>query len=105
MGILPTGGTDSQAQAGIKTIKTIKIDGASVLEKMRADIVADPDKLILAVEDAFTIIEAGACPIIRTAVNLAGRDPSLTPQIVVAGVGLAPSVAARNTECGTHGCS
>ena len=66
---------------------------------MRADIAADPGRLILAVEDALTTNEACACPIIRTAVNLAGSDPSLIPQIVVAGVRLAPSAAVRITEC------
>ena len=95
-GILLSGGARLHAQSGIKTIK---IDCAPVLEKMRADIAADPGRLILAVEDALTTNEACACPIIRTAVNLAGRDPSLTTQIVVAGVRLAPSAAARITEC------
>jgi hypothetical protein len=90
------GGARLQAQSGIKTIK---IDCAPVLEKMRADIAADPGRLILAVEDALTTNEACACPIIRTAVNLAGSDPSLIPQIVVAGVRLAPSAAVRITDC------
>jgi len=90
------GGNLLHAQSGAKTIK---MDCAPVLEKMRADIAADPGRLILAVEDALTTNEACACPIIRTAVNLAGRDTTLTPQIVVAGVRLAPSAAARITEC------
>lgn len=95
-GVLFLGGDLLHAQSGAKTIK---MDCAPVLEKMRADIAVDPGRLILAVEDALTTNEACACPIIRTAVNLAGRDPSLTPQIVVAGVRLAPSAAARITEC------
>ncbi len=95
-GLLLSWGERLHAQSGVKIIK---VDCAPVLEKMRADIAADPSRLILAVEDALTTNEACACPIIRTAVNLAGRDPSLTPQIVVAGVRLAPSAAARITEC------
>lgn len=95
-GFLLPWGEQLHAQSGIKTIK---VDCGPVLEKMRTDIAADPGRLILAVEDALTTNEACACPIIRTAVNLAGRDPSLTPQIVVAGVRLAPSAAARITEC------
>ncbi len=95
-GILLSGGARLHAQS---TAGTVKVDCAPVLEKMRADIAADPGRLILAVEDALTTNEACACPIIRTAVNLAGRDPALTPQIVVAGVRLAPSAAARITEC------
>ena len=95
-GLLLLGADLLHAQSGTKTTK---VDCAPVLEKMRADIAADPGRLILAVEDALTTNEACACPIIRTAVNLAGRDPTLTPQIVVAGVRLAPSAAARITEC------
>ncbi|MES2466803.1 MAG: hypothetical protein V4675_05845 [Verrucomicrobiota bacterium] len=95
-GILLPGGGRLHAQSGIKTVK---IDCAPVLEKMRADIAADPGRLILAVEDALTTNEACACPIIRNAVNLSGRDPALTSQIVVAGVRLAPSAAAGITEC------
>ena len=35
-----------------------------------------------------------------TAIDLAGRDPALTTQIVVAGIRMVPSAADRITECG-----
>ena len=90
-------GDPVHAQSGAKTVK---VDCSAVLEKMRADIAVDPGRLILAVEDALTTNEDCACPIIRTAIDLAGRDPALTTQIVVAGIRMVPSAADRITECG-----
>ncbi len=66
---------------------------------MRADFAKDPGRLVLALEDALTTSEVCACPIVRTAVDLAGRDPALTSQILIAAIRLMPAAAAVLTDC------
>lgn len=76
-----------------------KFDCAPVLLQMRTDFAVDPGRLILAVEDALTTNEICVCPIIRTAVDLAGRDPAVTSKIVTSAVRQAPRSAASIIEC------
>jgi hypothetical protein len=74
-------------------------DCGSVLAKMKTDFAKEPDRLILAVEDAITTNEACACRIVRTAIDFAAHDPALTSQIVIAAIRMTPSAAAEITEC------
>lgn len=76
-----------------------KVDCAAVLNQMRSDFAVDPGRLILALEDALTTREVCVCPVIRTAVDLAGREPGLTSRIVIAAIRNTPAAAARITEC------
>ena len=78
--------------------KTVKVDCRPVLEKMRTDIAADPGRLILALEDALTTNEVCFCPIVRMAVDLAGRDPALSCQILIAAIHLLPASSSQITE-------
>jgi hypothetical protein len=79
--------------------RTVKWDCAPVLKKMRKEIARDPGRLILAMEDALTTSEACVCPIVRSAVDLAGHEPALTCEILIAAIRLLPAAAAQVTEC------
>ena len=72
---------------------------SSVLQKMRADFAVEPGRLLLAMEDALATSEPCVCAIVRTAVDLAGREPELTIQILIAALRLLPASAARISEC------
>lgn len=75
------------------------VDCAPVLERLNKDFAAQPGRLVLAVEDALTVSEACACPVIQQAAELAGRDPVLTGELVAAALRVAPSAAAAIVEC------
>ena len=80
-------------------MRTVKVDCSDVLKKMRHDISVDPGRLVLAMEDALTLNEVCVCPIVRGAVDLAGREPQLVSEIMTAAIQLLPAAAARITEC------
>ena len=82
-----------------ETIRTLKVDCKEVLEKMRNDIAIDPSRLVLAMEDALTTSELCCCAIVRTAVDLAGRDPALSSRILIAAIHFLPASSAQLTEC------
>ena len=79
--------------------RTVKMDCAAVLLKMRTDIATDPGRLVLAMEDALTSSEACACPIVRAAVDLAGHQPKLIGELLIAAIHMLPASAAEITEC------
>ena len=79
--------------------QTRKVDCSDVLAQLKRDFAARPGRLALAVEDALTVSEACACPIIQQAAELAGRDPVLTGELVAAALRVAPSAAATIVEC------
>ncbi len=89
------------AQSEVKRVAppSTKTDCSLVLQKMRHDFAKDPGRLVLAVEDALATDELCVCPIIRTAIDLAGHDPSLTAKLVLAAIRMLPPAAARITEC------
>ena len=78
---------------------TMKMNCAAVLDRMRTDVAKDPGRLVLAVEDALTTSESCSCVIIRTAVDLTGRDPALFSQILIAAIRVLPASAAELTAC------
>jgi len=79
-------------------VSSRKIDCSGVLAKMKKDFAAEPARLILAMEDALTTEERCAGPIVRTAIDLAGRDPAVTPRLVVAAIRMVPDAAVVITE-------
>lgn len=80
-------------------LPTTRVDCTEVLGKMRHNIAVDPGRLVLAMEDALTQNEVCVCPIVRSAVDLAGREPRLVSEILVAAIGLLPAASAQITEC------
>jgi hypothetical protein len=95
--VVPSAGAQSPVKR--KEPPSEKTDCSLVLQKMRRDFAIDPGRLVLAMEDALTTEELCVCPIIRTAINLAGHDPSLTAKLVLAAIRMIPNAAARVTEC------
>ena len=80
-------------------IREVKVDCGPVLQKMRDDFATEPGRLLLALEDALTTSEPCACSIVRTAVDLAGREPEITVQILITALRQLPASAARISEC------
>ena len=97
--VLSVGFAASETLLGQTGGATIKMDCAAVLDRMRADISKDPGRLVLAVEDALTTSETCSSVIIRTAVDLTGRDPALSSKILIAAIRVLPASAAELTAC------
>lgn len=74
-------------------------DCRNTLETLKLDFAREPGRILLAVEDALTTQETCACPVIRTAVSLAGTDSALISRIVITAIRAVPAAAARITEC------
>ena len=78
---------------------SVKVDCSAAMQKMRTDFAIDPGRLVLALEDALTMNEVCACPLVRTAVDLAGHDPVLCSNLLLAAINLLPHATAEITEC------
>lgn len=74
-------------------------DCRETLDRLKADFAREPGRLLLAVEDALTTQEACACLVVKTAVDFAATDRTLTGQIVVIAIRTAPAAAARIADC------
>lgn len=74
-------------------------DHSEMLSVLKSEIAARPSRVLIAVEDALTMDEQGACEIVKTAITLTKADAKLVGQIVYTALKHSPGMSASIVEC------
>ena len=72
---------------------------SEMLTTLKSEIAARPSRVLVAVEDALTMEEQGACEIVKTAITLTKADAKLVGEIVYTALKHSPGMSAVIVEC------
>lgn len=72
---------------------------SEMLATLKTEIAARPSRVLVAVEDALTMEEQGACEIVKTAITLTKADAKLVGEIVYTALKHSPGMSAVIVEC------
>ncbi len=87
------------ALLAVASVPNASADCNAVIKKLRADLAATPERVLIYVEDGVVVNEDCACEIVKTAIVDGKADGKLVSQIVFTVASVAPHLAVTAGEC------